>query len=131
MSIQFTVYGKPRGKQRPRYRFSRKGGYAYTPKETAVYERQIRQAYIAAGGIMLSETKPISMLIEAEYAKSKTSKKTYPTLKPDWDNIGKIVSDALNGVAYRDDAQIITAAINKRWAKDNIPKVIVAIGVVE
>ena len=44
---------------------------------------------------MLSETTAISILISAEYAKAKTSKKVIPTLKPDWDNIGKIVSDAL------------------------------------
>ena len=27
-----------------------------------------------------------------------------PTKKPDWDNIGKIVSDALNKFAYKDDS---------------------------
>ncbi len=39
-----------------------------------------------------------------------------PTKKPDWDNIGKIVSDALNGVAYEDDKSIISAAVYKRYS---------------
>jgi Holliday junction resolvase RusA-like endonuclease len=31
----------------------------------------------------------------------------------DWDNLGKAVSDALNGVAYRDDNQVISASVTK------------------
>lgn len=126
--MQFTVYGKPRGKQRPR--FNRTTKTTYTPVQTIEYERQIRQAYTAAGGGMLSETEPISVLIEAEYVKARTSRKKQPTLKPDWDNIGKVVSDALNGMAYKDDAQIVTATIHKCWAIDDIPKITVAIGVI-
>ena len=39
-----------------------------------------------------------------------------PTRKPDCDNIAKIICDALNGVAYRDDAQIVSITIEKRYA---------------
>lgn len=127
--MQFTVYGNPKGKQRPR--FSRKSRKIYTPSETTSYEQEIRKAYISAGGTMLSETAAISILISAEYAKARTSKKVFPTLKPDWDNIGKIVSDALNGIAYKDDAQIVTAVIHKAWASDNIPKIKVSVGVAQ
>ena len=38
--------------------------------------------------------------------------------KPDWDNIGKAVCDALNGVAWKDDAQVIDARVRKRYADD-------------
>ena len=31
----------------------------------------------------------------------------FRTKKPDWDNIGKIVSDALNGIAWEDDNQVM------------------------
>lgn len=48
-----------------------------------------------------------------------------PTKKPDWDNIGKIISDALNKFAFKDDAQIIDARIIKKYART--PKVIVKI----
>ena len=46
--------------------------------------------------------------------------------KPDWDNIGKIVSDALNKFAFKDDSQITDVRIFKKYAKT--PKVIVQIG---
>ena len=49
-----------------------------------------------------------------------------PTKKPDWDNIGKIVSDALNKFAFKDDSQITDVRIFKKYAKT--PKVIVQIG---
>ncbi len=39
-----------------------------------------------------------------------------PTVRPDVDNILKIVTDALNGVAYLDDKQIITCWVNKCYA---------------
>ena len=39
-----------------------------------------------------------------------------PTVKPDWDNIGKIISDALNGIAYKDDAQVVSCTVEKRYS---------------
>jgi Holliday junction resolvase RusA-like endonuclease len=41
-----------------------------------------------------------------------------PTKKPDFDNIAKIISDACNGIVYKDDAQIVHAVIAKRWSHD-------------
>ena len=48
-----------------------------------------------------------------------------PTRKPDFDNIGKIICDALNGIAYRDDAQIVDALVRKFYS--DTPRVIVEI----
>ena len=39
-----------------------------------------------------------------------------PTVKPDWDNIGKIVADALNKIAYYDDAQIVDSQTRKFYS---------------
>jgi Holliday junction resolvase RusA-like endonuclease len=44
-----------------------------------------------------------------------------PTKKPDFDNIGKIICDALNKIAYDDDSQIVEANIYKVYA--DIPRV--------
>ena len=111
MRVEFTVYGKPQGKARPR--FTRRGNRAYTPKETKLYEQQIAKAYrLAANGFTFGEC-PVEIWITAVFAKAKTSKKEYPTLKPDIDNIQKAVFDGLNGTAYNDDKQIVTATIHK------------------
>ena len=42
-----------------------------------------------------------------------------------FDNIGKIICDALNGIAYRDDAQIVDALVRKFYS--DTPRVIVEI----
>lgn len=39
-----------------------------------------------------------------------------PTVKPDWDNIGKLVADALNGIAYDDDKCIVDAQVRKFYS---------------
>ena len=38
-----------------------------------------------------------------------------PVKKPDCDNIAKAILDALNGLAYEDDSQIVSAVILKRY----------------
>jgi len=39
-----------------------------------------------------------------------------PTGKPDLDNVLKVVADSLNGIAYRDDAQIAWAMVTKLYS---------------
>ena len=48
-----------------------------------------------------------------------------PTLKPDYDNIAKIIADSLNGIAYRDDAQIVDGYVRKFYSDK--PRVVVTI----
>ena len=47
-----------------------------------------------------------------------------PTKKPDWDNIGKIVSDSLNQIAYKDDAQVVSVNFEKFYGEKPYIKVI-------
>ena len=48
-----------------------------------------------------------------------------PTKKPDADNIVKIICDALNGVAYKDDTQVVELDFKKVYGE--FEKVIVEI----
>jgi Holliday junction resolvase RusA-like endonuclease len=38
-----------------------------------------------------------------------------PTKKPDADNICKAVCDAMNGIVYKDDAQVVSLHFTKRY----------------
>lgn len=70
---------------------------------------------------------PVAVRIEAVYGipKSYSKKKREralngelaPTKKPDADNIAKVVCDALNGVAYVDDTQVIDLRVFKRFGE--------------
>ena len=50
--------------------------------------------------------------------KQKMIESEYPTKKPDTDNMLKAVSDALNGVAYTDDKQVVSVKVNKYWSEE-------------
>ncbi|EJT6502755.1 RusA family crossover junction endodeoxyribonuclease [Clostridium perfringens] len=117
-----VVTGKIRGKARPRVC----RGHAFTPKDTVQYEKLVRDCYKQQDGRYLEG--PIKALIIAYYKIPKSySKKRIqairdglekPTKKPDADNIGKIILDSLNGIAYKDDSQIIELIITKKYTED-------------
>jgi len=120
MNTVFEVEGKPQGKARPRV--TRHG--AYTPAKTRAYEKAVAAAYRAQTGTYFGEAQ-LSVMVFAyfEPPKSVSKKKRAamldgtikPTVKPDADNVAKAVCDALNGIAYRDDAQITTLIIRKAY----------------
>ena len=47
------------------------------------------------------------------------------TKKPDADNLAKAILDALNGVAYPDDAQIVTLTVRKRYGEADMVHVLI------
>lgn len=125
MQIEFTVPGEPFGKQRPRH--SRVSGTTYTPRETKEHEALIRQEYHRQCGTRFHEGSQLRITVTAVMGIPKSapkhrrcamlSGKVRPTRKPDWDNIGKLVCDALNGVAYDDDKCICEAVVIKIYGE--------------
>lgn len=127
-SIKFSVPGKPFGKQRPK--FSRAGKYVmtYTPDETTNYESLVKLMYQnEARGRAFADDAMLDVRIIAYYEipKSTSKKKRQmmlehklrPGKKPDWDNIGKVICDSLNGIAYHDDAAVVDAQVRKFYAE--------------
>ena len=119
--VKFTVLGEPKGKGRPRFT---KIGRAFTPKQTVNYETLIRIEYgLQTKGFRFSDNAMLNMIILAYYPISKSGSKKLiekkrnnvirPTIKPDMDNIVKIVADALNKIAYYDDTQIVDCQVSK------------------
>lgn len=114
--MKFIVNGKPTGKGRPR--LSRWG--VYSPSKTVAYENLVKFSYLQATDDKLVNC-AIKIEIWAYFEPPKSiSKKKYNELigkaytkKPDIDNIGKSILDALNGIAYEDDNQIAELVIHK------------------
>jgi Holliday junction resolvase RusA-like endonuclease len=50
-----------------------------------------------------------------ERPKSITKSRTWPTVKPDYDKLTRAATDALTGVLWTDDAQVVQATIQKRY----------------
>ncbi len=131
--IQFTVYGEPQGKGRPRFvaRYNpatkKSFGQAHTPEKTIVYENLIRTEYsLQTKNFRYPDDAMLDMRIMAYYGvpKSVSKKKKAlmlegkirPTKKPDMDNVMKVVADSLNQVAYKDDTQIVDAQCRKFYS---------------
>lgn len=115
MFQSFVLRGEVRGKPRPR--FSSRGGYgrAYTPASYMKYERSIAKAYTEAGGKKFIGAMSVSIFIHRELPKSRPKRilAELDTSKPDIDNVAKAVLDALNGVAYEDDRQVVRLNVIK------------------
>lgn len=58
----------------------------------------------------------VSVRIVFNIKKAKTSKLEKPTMRPDLDNCLKSVLDGLNGVAYKDDCQVLEIYTGKKFA---------------
>jgi crossover junction endodeoxyribonuclease RusA len=58
----------------------------------------------------------IGLEVEFQYRRPKTVKRLYPTVAPDLDKQIRSVLDALSGVAYLDDAQVIDIKAKKVYS---------------
>lgn len=122
--ISIFIPGTPQGKGRPRFT---RDGHAYTPGKTREYEELVQWLYKLNGGekmegavwmeVYAYRTPPKSDS-KAECAR-KLAGNAPCTTKPDADNIEKIIMDALNGVAYDDDAQVAHVSASKFWRESN------------
>lgn len=136
MEVQFIIYGTPKGKGRPRVTI--RGGYAkaYTPKDTVNYENLVKYTYSQSSNVYFEKNKPLYANIYAFYniPKSTSKKKALemenktirPIVKPDLDNLAKLILDSLNKVAYTDDSQIVRLCVGKYYS--DRPRVEVEIG---
>ncbi|MFR5049417.1 MAG: RusA family crossover junction endodeoxyribonuclease [Faecalispora sporosphaeroides] len=136
-SISFEIPGPPQGKARPRVVRARNGmSMTYTPDKTVAYEELVRLRYKAAAqGFRFADDAQLAMQITAFYPVPKSKSKRIkanmlagamrPTKKPDCDNVIKIICDALNELAYKDDAQIVVTQMSKYYGE--VPKTLVKI----
>jgi len=118
--IEIYLAGEPIGKGRPR--FVKATGRAFTPERTVRFEDRLSLAAQNAmnGRPLLEGPLLMSMVVVKSIPKSWPKKRQEaarrgeekPTVKPDWDNHGK-VCDALNLVVWADDAQIVQGDVTK------------------
>lgn len=103
----------------PRPRVTRNGTYN-DPKYTN-YKKAI--ALIAKTKFKTPSDKPIYLKIDfffeipKSWSKAKREAAKWHVFKPDADNAGKGVLDALNGIAYVDDAQVCFMQVRKQYAQ--------------
>lgn len=128
--VEFFVSVSPRGKDRPRASVvfkpgRRLGVHMRNTPATAEFEREIGHAAAVfmegrppmAGALSL--TLFAAMPVPPSWSKAKQARALAgderPTARPDASNILKAVEDALNGIVYADDAQLVAVSAVKAF----------------
>lgn len=128
MRLSFTVLGEPRGKSRPRV--VKRGNIVttFTPDATVVYENLIKTEYHRqCDNVFIPQKVPVAVYLTAYYGmpqsasnkkrKEMLENKIRPTKKVDADNLVKVYMDALNGVAFYDDVQVVDLTVRKFYGE--------------
>ena len=136
LHVEFEIPGIPVPKGRPK--FSTLGGFAkaYTPAKTRNAEAFVRKCFFEqVKDFKMPEKGPIFLYVTFYMpVPSSLSKKKQNELmeenywhikKPDLDNLLKLVNDALNGIAWKDDSCICFTHATKCYSA--IPKTCVDI----
>lgn len=131
--IDFEIKGKVKAKQSVKFG---RNGIKYTPRDMVEYANLVKMSFInkyPAWSVAEFADKPLQVQIDVcmPVPKSFSNKKRLqaltgqirPTVKPDCDNIAKNINDALNGIVYPDDKQIVSLTVNKHYSLDEYVKV--------
>jgi len=128
--VAIELLGPPRGKGRPRFRVIGKGKKQFVSTYTDAETRKYEDALKAAGALQMGMGEPydcpMSVKVEAfmpipgswslKKQASAAAGEIAAATKPDADNIAKM-KDALNGVVWRDDSQIVSLLVVKRYSR--------------
>ena len=128
--LKFTVMGEPCAQGRPR--FSTLGGYvkAIDPAKSRNQKSYIKYLATAAakqqGWTYTYLPLYVEIIAYMGIPKSKSKKwrtaaicgRERPTKKPDVDNLFKLVTDALSGILYNDDKQIVSCRVQKWYSEE-------------
>lgn len=120
--IEFSLSGAPRGKERVK---TAADGHAYTPERTVSFEGRLAYAaQIAMDGrppldgplildVRMYMAVPVSK--NRKFREAALRGEIRPTVKPDWDNGGKL-TDSLNLIVWIDDKQVVDGRVRKFYS---------------
>lgn len=126
-TVQIIIEGPLRGKARIRS----KGRQFFKDGKTRKAETQIAWAAKLAMNGSKPFTGPVTLdiiihkLPPKSWPKAKREAAHYVVGKPDWDNTGKLISDALNGIVYVDDSQVAEGHVRRRYGPKDVTCVLV------
>jgi Holliday junction resolvase RusA-like endonuclease len=119
------VPGKPVAKGRPVARRRHGKVMLITPEATEKGESWVRQCWMEQVGQVLLKG-PLDVRLTSNTVAPKSLNRAQaaladrgvirPQTKPDLDNVAKLTLDALNGIAWFDDAQVVRLTIDKRYS---------------
>lgn len=117
----FVVYGAPATKGST-VSFMGEGGQVVTRGDCstlAAWTQAVGWAARAAQLPLLPAGSAVSVKVTFQFVKPKTQqKRPHPSVKPDADKLARALLDALTGVCYHDDAQVVDLRVTKVYGSD-------------
>lgn len=114
------VDGNPVAQGRPRLTTRGRFLHAYDPEKSRDWKRTVHYAVcqqMSEKRMLAPIDGPLALAIRFDLMRPKSVRSSYPAKRPDIDNLVKACTDALNGVLWRDDSQIVELAAEKRYAE--------------
>lgn len=139
--IRFTIPGPAVPQGRPRLTTRGRYPHAYDPQESRRYKLLVGMAARSAmieqgiapmdGPVMLcvQEFRAIPQSWSRKKREAALEGSIFPTTKPDMSNIVKGIEDAMNGIVWHDDSQVVITRTMKIY--DETPRVEVEVKEVE
>jgi len=111
--VAFRVEGRPVPWSRAKVNGKR---FFNNPKQAAHQQHVAILAKLAAGGVFFLG--PVRLSCKFVFARPRSNKSKGPFMaqRPDGDNLLKQISDALNTVLWKDDAQVVKIESEKLWS---------------
>lgn len=119
MSLEFAIPIAPKGKERHRSMIRYGKIATYNTKKATAYEAAIRE-YVRSKYDGEPLEGPLIVHVVAIFKRPKTVDRARHTVKPDATNVAKAVEDALNGVLWKDDSQIVYLTIRKLYGEKDL-----------
>lgn len=134
--IKMWIDGQPKGKDRPR--FNRKTGHVFPTDGNVNAEANIIAIWREQGSIGIPELgvgkvripikldililveRPLSHFNKDGELNTEGLRHPQPeNKKPDVDNAQKLIMDAMNKRAYKDDVKVVTSRQRRRWSRSH------------
>ena len=97
-------------------------GYATHTSASKQWEAEVRRQLEFTDGVL---TGPVEVLLHFELARPKSARRLLPSTKPDLDKLARAVLDALTGVVFKDDAQVVDLRVTKRYGTPGVHVIVV------
>ena len=130
VSCSFRVPGEPVPQPRPKV--STRGGFArayvdrnhpiHAYRESVALAARLAKVPLTSGDVVV-DVEFVFERPKSHLTKTGLSSTARPRPGPDVDNLYKGLADALHGVAFHDDSQVVRASQTKRYAPRGMPAV--------
>lgn len=123
-TVTFFVHGTPKPQGSKRAYVNKHTGKAHlveSSKGVGTWRGDVRAAAVAVMGENPPSQRPLTVSVMFYMRRPKShpkTKRTWPTARPDVDKLARAVLDAVTGIVFQDDSQVVSLHAFKLWDQE-------------